>query len=221
MGFGPRFEIPHRIRGCPVVITMRPARDGDAEGLASLRAGYATQQFVFARGGKCVKDEEEFLEQARVSRNEILWVVGLERENEAESIAGITRLASHRGNRFRSFTLLSNRALWNCGIATATHKLRTWYAFSELGANALNSSYIEHNVGSHKALERVGYVEIGRNWRAHLTGGQWRDEVLVACYNPASLALLWPSGDVPILVANAVSKTEAALVYAREVIRPQ
>jgi RimJ/RimL family protein N-acetyltransferase len=218
MGFGPRFEIPYRIDNQDVTVVMRPAQDGDAVEMARLLGDFTVQQFVYIQGGMTPKDEEEFFEKVRTSRDQILWVVGVQHADETETVVGITSLLKQRGNRYSSYIILANRALWGKGIAKLTHHFRTWYAFCELGAFAINSSYFDSNGHSGKALNGVGYVELGRNWRSHLTEGRWCDEVLVCCYNPLTISVLWPQGDAPELVKEALPKTEAAFARVREVL---
>ncbi|WP_427923855.1 GNAT family N-acetyltransferase [Streptomyces sp. cg40] len=221
MGFGPRFEIPHTIDGEKVVVVMRPAHDGDAEKMAALLQDFTVQQFLYIQGGVTPKDEAEVFERARTSREQVLWIVSLVRDTESESIVGMTSLRKHRGNRYTSFIVLADRNHWGKGIARLTHQLRTWYAFCELGAYAIKSGYIEDNVSSGKALTGVGYVEIGRDWRAHLTNGRWCDEVSMVCYNPLTLGVLWPDGDVPEAVRKALPKTHSAFELARDVLKPR
>lgn len=79
---------------------------------------------------------------------------------------------------------------------------------------------MEANVASGKALESVGYVEYGRNWRAYRADEQWHDEILMACYNPLSIATLWPAGNLPPAVQRALPKTEAALANVHRLLKP-
>lgn len=218
MGFGPRFEIPHRIDNQDLTVIMRPAQNGDAAEMARLLGDFTVQQFVYIQGGMTPRDEEEFFEKVRTSRDQVLWVISVKHTDEIEPVIGITSLLKQRGNRYRSYIILANRAFWGKGIATVTHQFRTWYAFCELGAYAVNSSYFDGNGHSGKALNSVGYVELGRNWRSHLTEGRWCDEVLVGCYNPLTISVLWPQGGVPKSVQEALPKTEATFAHVREVL---
>ncbi len=221
MSFGPQFEIPHQIDGQPVTVVMRHAKDGDASKLAELLTDFGVQQFVNLSGGPTAKDEEEFLEDARTRKDGWLWVVAVRYEDGREELVGTTGLSRQPSNWLTSGILLSNRRLWRKGIAGVTHRLRTWYGFCELGAYAIESAYIEENVGSGAALRGIGYVEYGRLSRRHLTAGRWREMILLVAYNPHTVPVLWPDGDVPADVQAGLKKTEAALEYAANIIKPR
>ncbi len=215
--------MPHRCDKQDVTLIMRPAQDGDAARLAELLGDFTVQQFLFLQGGPTTQDEQDFLERLRTTSEEIVWMVALRREAEGpEEFVGLTSLRRQRNNsRLTSGINLANRTLWGKGIAGATHVLRTWYAFCELGAYAIDSSYVEVNEASGRALAHAGYAEVGRQPRAHFTAGRWYDIVHMACYNPQTAGVLWPREDIPAAVREAMSRTEATLKKATSIIKPR
>jgi RimJ/RimL family protein N-acetyltransferase len=217
MGFGPRFELPHKVGSQDVTVVMRPAREGDGADMARYLEDFTVQQFVLLQGGMTPRDEDDYLEKARTNADVILWVVTV-KDGDTETLVGVTGLVRQAGNRLSSGILFANRDYWQQGIAGLTHRLRTWYAFCELGAYAINSSYVEENAASGRALRSVGYIETGRDWRCHLTAGRWRDEVKLVCYNPHTVSILWPDGDVPAEVQVGLQLTSAALDRATDLL---
>lgn len=220
MGYGPYFEIPHVIDGETVTVVMRPVREGDGKTYAKLLEDFTVQQYVSMQGGPTPKDEEGYFERTRTDDASIFWMITLQR-GQQEELVGSTSLHLRTGNRLTSGILLANRPLWGKGIAGLTHRLRTWYAFRELGAYAIDSEYVDVNIGSGKALESVGYVESGRQYRAHFTNGRWYDLVSLSAYNPQTVTLLWPNGDLPAEIQAGLKKTQAALEAATKVINPR
>lgn len=199
--FGPRFEMAHTMildeeQHGSFKIVMRGPQDGDAEALASLMGSYTTQQFMLMRGTKTVKDEEEWLEKVRTNNDEVSWLISVVMADK-ETLIGTTHLRTVDDYRLASGILLADQDWWGKGIATLTHKFRTWYAFREMGAYSIESNFIWDNLASGKALEKVGYVRCGVLPRYRLIAGEWRDQVLMICHNPVSKDLLWPGSSSP------------------------
>ena len=225
MVYGPRLEFP--LPSAPdVTVIMRPAQlPDDAAAMNGYLQDRVAIDFVTLNYTPTMAQETEHFEKCGQSRNTYAWIVAVRPDGEAESLVGITSLEkfgdweTHR--RLSSGILLSNRQWWGKGIAGATHRLRTWYAFNVLGAHAINSSFVAENLGSGRALASVGYTEVGRNQRSLLKNGRWRDEVLLTCYNPAALPIMWPDGDIPQPIQAAAEKTKAALAWADSVLQPR
>lgn len=147
MGFGPRFEIPHTVDGKPCTIVMRGQQPGDAEALADMMDDYTVQRFMLIRASFGLKDEEEWLESTRTNRAVTSWLISVIQDDK-EVLIGNTALRQLDCNRLASGILLAKPEYWGKGIASLTHRLRTWYAFAELGAYAIESDYIADNVAS-------------------------------------------------------------------------
>ena len=99
MGFGPYFEIPHRIDERDALVTMRPPKDGDAAEMARLMQDFTVQQFLFLQGGMTEKDEEDFFERCRTSREHVLWAISVAYEDQPEELVGVTSLHRQRSTR--------------------------------------------------------------------------------------------------------------------------
>lgn len=220
MGFGPRFEAEHTVGSESFTVIMRGYSEGDAMVLAGMLDDYRMQQFVHLSGSPTVKDEEEWLERVRTSKDQTIWMICVRQQDE-ETLVGSTSLAWSGSQRLCSGILLSNTAWWGKGIASLTHRFRTWYAFRELGAYAIDSGYVADNVASGRALRSVGYIDYGRLWRSNFTAGKWRDEILVVCYNPLTASVLWPDGKIQAKVQRGMQKTQVVLDEVQNIVKPR
>jgi len=118
--------------------------------------------------------ERDYEELATYDRM-IVW--GIAREGRtigAAFIVGIDWM-----NRQAETTLmLGDRSAWGQGFATEAVRLRTRYAFQELGLERLESNSVADNIGMHRALERSGYRNIGRKRHCFYRHGIWRDRFM-------------------------------------------
>ncbi len=218
--FGPRFEVEQANAGQPFTIVMRGPQPGDAEKLSSLLCNYRVNEFITIGGSMTIKDEEEWLEKARTDQGVVEWLVAV-KQDDKEELIGVTGLGRRSAHYYESGIVLADTNWWGKGIASVTHRFRTWYAFNELGLYGIDSGYRDGNTASAKALAGVGYVEFGRLPKCSLVGGVWRDEVILRCFNPATLCVLWPDGKVPKKILRATKKTLVALEYAKKIIQPR
>lgn len=215
--FGHTFVIPHGA----YQIVMRKPGENDAQILSSYMDDYIASQFVIVNSAMTLQDEVEWLEKTRKDRDSFVWMVDLVKDGEQPILAGVTSLHCHGTNHWSSGMFLSNRELWGLGIASMTHKLRTWFAFAELGAYFITSSFVNDNPASGRALASVGYIQVGRCPRCRLVAGKWRDMIDLVCYNPATLSILWPEGDIPNHIVEATVRTEEAMRFTEGLIKPR
>ena len=64
---------------------------------------------------------------------------------------------------------------WGKGYASDAMRLRTRYAFRELGLQKLITTVVGPNDASRRGLERAGYRQCGLYRRHFLVDGQWHD----------------------------------------------
>ena len=57
--------------------------------------------------------------------------------------------------------MIGERDCWGQGYATEAMRLRTAYAFNELGLETLTTQVYAPNEASRRALQRAGYREVG------------------------------------------------------------
>lgn len=70
-----------------------------------------------------------------------------------------------------------DKQLWNRGYATDAMRVRSHYAFHNLGLRMLLSEAMAYNTGSVRALEKTGYVEYGRLSGRYWKRGEYRDVI--------------------------------------------
>lgn len=215
--FGHTFVIPRENDR----LVMRKAHESDAVIVADQLDDYITGQFVIISSAPTIKDEEEWIEKTSKDKDSYVWMIDYIKNGHEPVLAGVTSLHRQSQYHWSSGILLSNRSLWGLGIASTTHKIRTWFAFAELGAMFITSGHIVENAASGKALASVGYVQTGRCPKCRLVAGSWRDMVDLVCYNPNNLSVLWPGGKIPKKVETAATRTKEAMRFAEQLISPR
>ena len=224
MVYGPRweFDLPGDMA---TTVVMRPYKGSDdAREMSRLLQDGVVLDFVSLGHSPTEQEELTHFEEVGQDPKVIGWMVAVRRDG-VEELVGVTSLHMARAwdynRRLSSGILLANRGWWGKGIASTTHRLRTWYAFNTLGAYGINSGVLGGNDASARALMSVGYVEIGQEQRSWLKNGRWLDTTLFNCLNPVAAGILWPNGDVPEHVQAGLAKTQTALDWARETLKPR
>jgi RimJ/RimL family protein N-acetyltransferase len=120
------------------------------------------------------KQEEEWLEATARDPHQIVWAIVLRESGKLLGATGIENI-NWRNRRGNSGIMIGERDEWGKGYATEAMRLRTRYAFHELGFETITTSVILPNDASRKALERVGYRQCGLRHRHQLVDGVWRD----------------------------------------------
>jgi RimJ/RimL family protein N-acetyltransferase len=74
--------------------------------------------------------------------------------------------------------VIGERSEWGKGYGSEVVKLRTAFAFAELGLERLETSCLAVNVGMQRALARSGFRKIGVRQHRFFLQGAWHDEWL-------------------------------------------
>jgi len=74
--------------------------------------------------------------------------------------------------------------LYGRGIASEAVRLRTAFAWQELGLRRVHNWIELRNRGSRRANEKGGYQQMGRYPKSHFRSGQWHDEWLGEVFAP-------------------------------------
>lgn len=98
---------------------------------------------------------------------------------DTEEHIGLTGLhqVDHRNGTGTTGICIFRKQLWNRGYATDAMRVRSRYAFHNLGLRMLLSEAMAHNIGSIRALEKTGYVEYGRLAGRYWKRGEYRDVI--------------------------------------------
>lgn len=154
-----------------------------AQHLSSGLSDPKVQRFVAASGHMSPKKELEWLEGMAADEYVISWLIFID---DAEMPIGTTSIGLHPKERAGSSGYTCwDKDHWGVGIATTAHKMRTWYAFCELGLIQVKSDVIVGNTGSLRALQNVGYVEVFVDPHTYFVQGQWLAAHRLRMINPA------------------------------------
>lgn len=77
-----------------------------------------------------------------------------------------------------SGTIIGDKRYWGRGVGSASMRLRTHYAFHQLGLEKLKSAAFAENTGSRRSLEKAGYTQSGIERREIFREGAWHDIIL-------------------------------------------
>lgn len=177
------------------------------------------------------EDENEWFEKTRSATDTLIWGIWLLEEVDGtlrRTLIGNSALADiakdgHSGfiRQATSGSMIFRPDYWGKGIATAIHKARTWYAFTELGLHRIKSAVIQQNVGSRKALEHSGYTLVYTERNEQFGEGALQHMDCLQCLNPLDLfwSQWWHGDRPPKASAAARQKTLAVLDWAKDNVK--
>jgi len=156
-------------------VTLRPARENDAEDFVRWFADMEVTRFLSRRMAITLQQEQEFLKKIGESKDDVWWV--LEADGKAIGATGIHRIDWIDANGTTGI-IIGEKDHWRKGYATEAMQLRTRYAFRELNLHKLLSEVDTDNEASKKALERNGYKAVGIRREQTFREGKWKDRWL-------------------------------------------
>lgn len=74
----------------------------------------------------------------------------------------------------------------NQGVGTAGLAMFLKFAFHDLALHRLETSVVPHNTGSHRVLEKYGFVKFGHSRRSFLLKDVWHDLIYYELHAPHS-----------------------------------
>jgi RimJ/RimL family protein N-acetyltransferase len=120
--------------------------------------------------------QEEWFDNAARSNEEVDWRIVV--EGRTVGRASIFNI-DWRNRHAETALLIGEPSLWGRGIASAAVRLRTGFAFDELGLERLDTLSLAGNIGMHRALERSGYQKLATLRRFAYGHGEWHDAYLL------------------------------------------
>lgn len=169
-----------------------------------------------------LEDEHEWFDKTRASNTTLVWGIWL-LQGETRTLIGNSALDGIGEQGHASFirqatsgSMIFRPEYWGKGIASASHKARTWYAFRHLGLHRIMSAVVQGNDGSSKALGRSGYSYVYTERNEQYGDGHLQHLDCYECLNPLELFWQqWWHGDTPSAVSlQARSLTEEAMAWA-------
>jgi ribosomal-protein-alanine N-acetyltransferase len=130
---------------------------------------YLLHRFPFTE-----KQEQEWLDATSKDEHKVVWAIVLNHSDKLIGNTGLEKISwQHR--HAESGIVIGEKDEWGKGYATEAMRLRTRYAFRQLGLEKVYTSVIASNEWSRRALLHAGYKPSGV-WRHHFfTGGRWHD----------------------------------------------
>lgn len=121
-------------------------------------------------------EEAYFERQQSHPPAEVVWAVHDEDDRHigATGLHGIDWIQRSAS----SGTVIGDKGAWRKGYGAEVMRVRTRWAFQELGLRRIESECFAENEGSATCLSRAGYRRIGTAREKYWRGGRWHDAIL-------------------------------------------
>ncbi|HKZ07694.1 MAG TPA: GNAT family protein [Methylomirabilota bacterium] len=120
------------------------------------------------------KGETDWLERTATDDKLVLWAIVARTSGRLVGNTGIHDINWRSGYAMTGI-VIGEKDEWGKGYASEAMRLRTRYAFRELGLRKLITTVVGGNDASRRGLERAGYRQCGLYRRHFLVDGEWRD----------------------------------------------
>lgn len=120
------------------------------------------------------KGEAEWYEQAAKDPHQVVWAIVARTSGRLVGATSLDRI-NWRDRRAESGLVIGEKDEWGKGYAGEAMRLRTRYAFRELGLEKVVTMVYGGNDASRRGLERAGYRQCGTYRRHAFVEGEWRD----------------------------------------------
>lgn len=153
-------------------ISLEPPRTEDLATYRAWLANLEVTRYFLRRFAPSEKQEEEWFERVSTAQDSVVWRIVL----DGRTIGNCGIHAIDWINR-QGVTglMIGETSQWGKGYASEAVRLRTAFAFDELGLERLESESLAENVAMHRTLEKSGYAKIGRKRHAVHRNGAWLD----------------------------------------------
>jgi len=208
--FGPKFKVGWD----GFYINLRPFKREEMGYFADMFSSPRVHEYTLQSRGFTQQMEEKWFDKAQ-ENEDVYWAIEPEGHGKVVGSTGIHDINS--SNSCHTGIIICDPSWWGKGVASRAHVARTWYALTYLDRATIQSEVMVENLGSRKALERVGYHITGRNPRVRRSGGMYVDSFSLCLISPLWLTRLYPAG-LPEEYAESVQKVRNTLDRAKEVV---
>jgi RimJ/RimL family protein N-acetyltransferase len=156
-------------------ISLEPAKPADLPVFIRWFADTGATRYLLARFAPSESQEAEWYESVARSQSTVHWSIVA--EGTTIGVTGIHDI-DWINRHATTGTLIGERSEWGKGFASEAVRLRTAYAFDELGLERLETHSLADNVAMHRALEKSGYQNIARRRNVYWRAGRWHDDFL-------------------------------------------
>jgi RimJ/RimL family protein N-acetyltransferase len=120
--------------------------------------------------------EEAFFDRAAQAEDMIVWAV---LDEQGRHIGGTGLHGIDWRNRCASSgTVIGAKEVWRQGYGAEIMRVRTAWAFDELGLHRIDSACFAGNTGSARCLAKAGYRQVGLQRKKWWRRGEWHDCIL-------------------------------------------
>lgn len=120
------------------------------------------------------KGEAEWLEQTAKDQSNVLWAIVARTSGRLVGNTALEKI-NWRDRRAESGIVIGEKDEWGKGYAGEAMRLRTGYAFRELGLETVTTRVVLANQASRRGLERAGYRQAGVLRHHYFVDGRWHD----------------------------------------------
>jgi RimJ/RimL family protein N-acetyltransferase len=157
-------------------ITLEPPKKEDIPLLLAWQADLEVYRYVAPLPGpRTIQQMEAQYEELASTDRALCWSIVA--DGKTVGLTYITNI-DWINRQAESTLMIGDRSAWGKGYATEAVRLRTRFAFDDLGLERLESNSVAENVAMHRALERCGYREVGRKRHCFYRHGKWHDRIV-------------------------------------------
>lgn len=135
-------------------------------------------QYLMRTTGVTPGMEEEWMDRVQKRDTDFVWAI-LDETGRHIGFTGIHGI-DWRLRLGTTGTVIGEKAAWRKGYGSDVMRIRTRFAFETLNLHRLQSESRIDNIGSQRALEKVGYRREGVARKKLFWGGRWYDTILYA-----------------------------------------
>ena len=137
-------------------------------------ADMAVTRYLLFRFPFTPKAEGEWLENVGKDPHQVFWAIVIKHNDRLIGGTSLEHI-DWRNRRAESGTIVGEKDEWGKGYASEAMRLRTRYAFRELGLETVTTRVVLANEASRRGLERAGYRQAGVLRHHWFVDGRWHD----------------------------------------------
>ena len=134
----------------------------------------ATRYLLILQFPPSPRQHEDWLEKVAASQHDVIWGI-LDRSDDAfVGLCGLEKI-SWRHRHAVGWTFLGDKQRWRRGLGSEAARLRTSFAFTQLGFEKVMTEIYTGNEASIRMVQRLGFREAGVLRRHRFVDGLWQD----------------------------------------------
>ena len=157
------------------MVSLEPATPADLPLFVRWFADTDVTRYLLRRFAITESQETEWFEAVARSDSAVHW--SIVREGRTIGTTGVHDIDWINRHALTG-TFIGERSEWGKGFGSEAVRLRTKFAFDDLGLERLESYSLVENVAMHRALEKSGYRNIARRRNVYWRAGRWHDDYL-------------------------------------------